>query len=63
MTFSESVLFTLQAEVQAGLASHLPVPLVPSLRGWPKPSVNRSWSWLWLLEGYPIQLVGTLEAR
>ena len=35
MTFSEPVLFTLQPEAQARLASHLPVPSVPSLRGAP----------------------------
>lgn len=33
MTFSEPVLFTLQAEVQAGLAPHLPDPPVTSLTG------------------------------
>lgn len=37
-TFSEPVLFTLQAEAQAGRASHLPVLSVSSLRGCLKPS-------------------------
>lgn len=41
-TFPEPVLFILQAEAQAGLASHLPVP---SPKGCPKPTVSRTWSW------------------
>lgn len=36
MTFSEPVLFTLQAEAQAGLAPHLPDPSITSLTGVPQ---------------------------
>lgn len=36
MTFSEPVLFTLQAEEQAGLPPHLPDPSITSLTGVPQ---------------------------
>lgn len=65
-TFPEPVLFTLRAGAQGGLASHLPVPSVPSLRGCSKlceyEVVLAAWG-SGHIRGAPLHLVGRLEAR